>query len=139
MAETARSGYLPMAVSADNITASVPSSTAFATSKTSARVGIWFSIMDSIICVAVITTRFRRRARLMMSFCTCGRAASPISTPRSPRATIMASEARMMSSITSSASVRSILATIPPFPPAASTSPRASSTSAAERGKEMAT
>src|SRR3979411_1248429 len=31
-------GYLPLAVSADNITASVPSSTAFATSDTCARV-----------------------------------------------------------------------------------------------------
>ena len=35
--------------------------TAFATSLTSARVGAGFWIMDSIICVAVITTRLRLR------------------------------------------------------------------------------
>src|SRR5579872_3224037 len=40
MAETALSGYFPTAVSCESITASVPSSTAFATSDTSARVGI---------------------------------------------------------------------------------------------------
>ena len=56
---TAFTGYLPAAVSADSITASVPSSTALATSLTSARVGIGFWIIDSIICVAVITTRLR--------------------------------------------------------------------------------
>ena len=39
MARTARTGYLPAAVSAESITASVPSMTALATSLTSARVG----------------------------------------------------------------------------------------------------
>src|SRR6267142_1004656 len=39
MEATVSTGYLPLAVSADSITASVPSSTAFATSDTSARVG----------------------------------------------------------------------------------------------------
>src|SRR3569832_956900 len=53
IAATALAGYLPVAVSADSITAAVPSSTALATSNTSARVGIGFSIIDSIICVAV--------------------------------------------------------------------------------------
>src|SRR5260221_5428255 len=46
---TVSTGYLPLAVSADNITASVPSSTALATSDTSARVGTGLEIIDSII------------------------------------------------------------------------------------------
>ena len=58
-----------MAVSAESITASVPSITAFATSLTSARVGIGLWIIDSIICVAVITTRLRVRDSWMMVFC----------------------------------------------------------------------
>src|SRR3954463_597963 len=40
---TASTGYAPEAVSADNITASVPSQTAFATSDASARVGLGLS------------------------------------------------------------------------------------------------
>ena len=58
MASTTFAGCLPAAVSADSITASVPSMTALATSDTSARVGMVLVIMDSIICVAVMTTRF---------------------------------------------------------------------------------
>ena len=46
---TVSTGKLPAAVSADSMTASVPSNTALATSITSARVGIGLSIMDSII------------------------------------------------------------------------------------------
>jgi hypothetical protein len=42
----------------DSITASVPSSTALATSEPSARVGTGFWIIDSIICVAVIVSLF---------------------------------------------------------------------------------
>jgi hypothetical protein len=48
-------GKVPLEVSADNITASVPSSTAFATSEASARVGEGFRVMDSSIWVAVMT------------------------------------------------------------------------------------
>ena len=44
-----------MAVSAESISASVPSNTALATSLTSARVGAGDVIMLSSICVAVIT------------------------------------------------------------------------------------
>ena len=58
MASTTFAGCLPAAVSADSITASVPSMTALATSDTSARVGMVLVIMDSIIWVAVMTTRF---------------------------------------------------------------------------------
>ena len=55
MYATASSGYSPTAVSADSITASVPSRTAFATSLASARVGSGELIIDSSICVAVMT------------------------------------------------------------------------------------
>src|SRR5688572_8009609 len=61
MACTALTGCLPTALSAESITASVPSSTALATSETSARVGTGAWIIDSIICVAVITTLLRVR------------------------------------------------------------------------------
>src|ERR1700761_5231746 len=54
MASTVFTGYLPVAVSPDSITASVPSITALATSSTSARVGTGLWIMDSIIWVAVM-------------------------------------------------------------------------------------
>jgi len=52
---TASTGYLPLAVSAESITASDPSRMALATSEASARVGRGFSVIDSSICVAVIT------------------------------------------------------------------------------------
>ena len=58
IASTTLTGCLPEAVSADSITASVPSMTAFATSDTSARVGMVLVIIDSIIWVAMMTTRF---------------------------------------------------------------------------------
>ena len=114
IASTAATGCFPLAVSADNIIASVPSSTAFATSNTSARVGIGFSIIDSIICVAVITARSKARERWIKRFWTAGKFASPISTPKSPRATITTSEARIISSIVgcNTASARSTLETI---------------------------
>ncbi len=52
---TTATGSWPIAVSPDSITASVPSKTALATSLTSARVGDGAVIIDSSICVAVIT------------------------------------------------------------------------------------
>ncbi len=66
---TARTGYLPTAVSAESITASVPSITAFATSETSARVGDGEWIIDSSICVAVMQTLLRARASRIRPFC----------------------------------------------------------------------
>ena len=57
IASTARSGYFPAAVSPESMTASVPSKSALATSLASARVGRGFSIIDSSICVAVMTGR----------------------------------------------------------------------------------
>ena len=65
---TASTGYRPAAVSADSITASVPSSTALATSEASALVGRGFSVMDSNICVAVITITRRALAVRMIRF-----------------------------------------------------------------------
>ena len=52
---TASTGYWPMAVSPESITASVPSSTALKTSLASARVGRLEVSMLLSICVAVIT------------------------------------------------------------------------------------
>ncbi len=66
---TTSGGSWPIAVSAESISASVPSKTALATSLTSARVGAGAAIIDSSICVAVTTgvptsTQWRR-----MRFC----------------------------------------------------------------------
>src|SRR5918995_561776 len=90
MYETASIGYSPVAVSAESMIADVPSSTAFATSLASARVGSGWWIIDSSICVAVITGFPRSRPRRMIRFWSNGTVAGPISTPRSPRATISA-------------------------------------------------
>src|SRR5437016_4593402 len=46
---TASTGYFPVAVSAESITASEPSKIALATSEASARVGRGFSVLDSSI------------------------------------------------------------------------------------------
>ena len=110
---TVSNGYAPIAVSAEHITASVPSNTAFATSLTSARVGTGLVIMLSIICVAVMLKRPISRARRIMRFCKAGTAALPTSTAKSPRATMMPSDASMISSKFSIASIRSILDTKP--------------------------
>ena len=73
------------------MTASVPSRIAFATSDTSARVGRGLWIIDSSICVAVITgTRCSCDSRISR-FCTSGTSSNGSSTPRSPRATMMPS------------------------------------------------
>jgi hypothetical protein len=66
--ETDSMGYLPEAVSAESMTASEPSKMALATSEASARVGRGFWVMDSSICVAVMTGRRISRARAMMFF-----------------------------------------------------------------------
>ena len=56
MVFAASTGYFPFADSPESITASVPLYTALATSVTSALVGRGFLIMESSICVAVITS-----------------------------------------------------------------------------------
>ena len=137
IASIASTGYLPLADSAESITASVPSSTALATSDTSARVGTGLAIIDSIICVAVMVSLFCSRARRIIFFCSAGTEASPTSTARSPRATMMPSQAFMMSSSAAcvTASARSILAIRKALPPEARSSSRAMYMSAPVFGK----
>ena len=107
---TASTGCAPEAVSPESISASVASSTAFATSDASARVGRGCVIIDSSICVAVITILPRRLVSSMIRFCHSGTFSGPSSTPRSPRATMMPSAASMMSPSRSSACGFSIFA-----------------------------
>ena len=117
----------------------VPSRIAFATSDASARVGSGAWIIDSSICVAVITGLPRSSARRMIRFCSSGTSAAPISTPRSPRATMTPSASRRMSSRTATASAFSILAITCAVEPDASISVFSACTSEAERTNERAT
>ncbi len=103
----------PIAVSPESITASVPSNTALATSLTSARVGAGAAIIDSSICVAVMTGVPTLTQWRMMCFCRCGTSSSGQSMPRSPRATITASAASVIAASSPSADAVSILATMP--------------------------
>ena len=107
---TASIGNWPEALSADSMTASAPSNTAWATSDTSARVGTGDEIIDSSICVATTTGLPWRRDMRVMRFCSPGTFSSGISTPRSPRATIRASDISMISSSLAMACGFSILA-----------------------------
>ena len=75
----------------------------------------------------------------MIRFCSSGTSATPISTPRSPRATITASVSSRISSSASTASAFSIFAITCACEPACSISARRSRTSAAERTNESAT
>mmetsp|Transcript_61558 Transcript_61558/g.161715 ORF Transcript_61558/g.161715 Transcript_61558/m.161715 type:complete len:230 (-) Transcript_61558:236-925(-) len=99
MMVTAFSGNSPAAVSPESITQSVPSSTAFATSLASARVGRGAVAMDSSICVAVMTGLPFTLHLAMIIFCARKTFSGGISMPRSPRATMMASLASMMASM----------------------------------------
>ena len=63
------------------MTAEVPSNTALATSDTSARVGAGDLIIDSNICVAVMTGRPRAMQSRMMRFCRWGSSSMPSSDP----------------------------------------------------------
>ena len=89
---TAPIGCAPTEVSPDSITASAPSRTALATSEASARVGRELVIIDSSIWVATMTGLLRSRAAWTARFCTSGTCSSGSSTPRSPRATMIAVE-----------------------------------------------
>ena len=75
----------------------------------------------------------------MICFWMSGTIAAPISTPRSPRATITASVSPRIASSASTASAFSILAITCACEPAAAISSRRSRTSAAERTNERAT
>mmetsp|Transcript_72379 Transcript_72379/g.170248 ORF Transcript_72379/g.170248 Transcript_72379/m.170248 type:complete len:243 (-) Transcript_72379:414-1142(-) len=94
----AAAGYLPEAVSPDNMTASHPSNTALATSTHSARVGRIPTHIDSSICVAQITGFPARFAVAMSFFCAAKTFSRAMSTPRSPLATIKPSASRRISS-----------------------------------------
>ena len=91
----------------------MPSSTALATSEASARVGSGLDTIDSSICVAVITGFPASRPSRMIRFWASGTWAAPISTPRSPRATISPSVTATIASSCSTASGFSILAIDP--------------------------
>ena len=110
MMVTASLAYAPAAVSPDSMTQSVPSRTALATSVASARVGLGLVIIESSICVAVTTGLPARLQRRIMDFCTQNIFSSGISMPRSPRATMMPSDSRRMSSKLASPSWFSTLA-----------------------------
>ena len=81
-----------------------------ATSVASARVGREEETIESSIWVAVIDGRARRPAIRSSRFCTIGTSSIGSSIPRSPRATMTVSAARMISSAFSTACGFSILA-----------------------------
>ena len=80
-----------LAVSPESMTQSVPSNTALATSDVSARVGRGLLIIESSICVAVTTGLPAMLHFEIIIFCANATFSPGISTPRSPRATMMAS------------------------------------------------
>ena len=92
--------------------------------------------MDSSICVAIITGLPAIRQARTKSFCAPGTSSGGISTPKSPRATMIASASRTSSSIEARADGFSIFAKTPARPP---TSPWASIKSAGRCTKENAT
>src|SRR5574341_1224258 len=139
MMATASRGYLPAAVSAESMTASVPSKMALATSEASARVGRGFSIMDSSIWVAVMTGLRQSAARRMTCFWMMGTFSGATSTPRSPRATITPSATSRISSRCSMAWGFSSLAITGTPAWRAAMSRLASRTPSAVRTKETAT
>ncbi len=132
-------GYSPTLVSPESITASAPSRIAFATSEASARVGRGAEIIDSSIWVATITGLAQRRAAETIFFWTSGTSSSGSSTPRSPRATMKASNASMISSRFSTACGFSSLAITGTRRPTSSMIWCTISMSAALRTKDSAT
>ncbi len=135
---TASVGCAPTLVSPDNINASAPSRTAFATSETSARVGLDAPIIVSSIWVATMTGFAFRRARAIARFCTSGTSSSGISTPRSPRAIMKPSKASMISSSRSTAWGFSILAMTGTRRPSSSMILATSAKSSADRTNDNA-
>ena len=108
-------GNFPTDVSALNITASAPSITAFATSFTSALVGVLLIIILSIIWVAIITGFPIWIHFCTIIFCKSGTLSIGSSTPKSPLATIIPSAKSIILSISSIASGFSIFAIIRAF------------------------
>mmetsp|Transcript_440 Transcript_440/g.1564 ORF Transcript_440/g.1564 Transcript_440/m.1564 type:complete len:288 (-) Transcript_440:805-1668(-) len=120
MADTASNGYFPAAVSPDSMTQSVPSMTALATSVASALVGLGAPVMDSNICVAVMTGFPASLHLRIILFCAKKICSMRISIPKSPRATITPSDLFTMSSKLSKPSMFSTFAIIPIFLPGVS-------------------
>mmetsp|Transcript_20402 Transcript_20402/g.81587 ORF Transcript_20402/g.81587 Transcript_20402/m.81587 type:complete len:234 (+) Transcript_20402:2137-2838(+) len=140
MIATASFGNLPPAVSPESMTASAPSSTAFATSEHSARVGRGFEIIDSSICVATMTGFPAFMQVEIIIFCARNTFSGGISMPRSPRATMIASHAATIASKLSRPSWFSILEMILTFsPPASSRVLRMNSQSDADWTNDAAT
>src|ERR671919_1225337 len=108
----ASTGKAPMAVSPESMTTSAPSNTAPATSPASARVGRGEDIIDSSSWVATTTGIAALLARLTNRFWYTGISSRAISTPRSPRATMTPSAARMIAAASSTAGLVSIFATM---------------------------
>jgi hypothetical protein len=94
--------------------------------------------MESSICVAVITGFPFMTVLWMIFFCTTGTCWSGISTPRSPRATMVPLAAAMISSRFSTPSLFSIFAMMGMSAPRSLRKFRMSRTSAAFRTKEAA-
>ncbi len=136
---TASTGCFPTAVSAESMTASVPSKMALATSEASARVGRLCSTIDSSIWVAVMTGFPAARASRIIRFWSTGTRSGGSSTPRSPRATMMPSAAARIASRFSTAWGFSILAMTGILASRRAMNRFAASTSAASRTKEIAT
>ncbi len=135
MVLTASTGYLPAAVSPESMMAEVPSKMALATSVISARVGRGCSIMESSIWVAVMTGLPQATHWAIICFCSTGISVKSISTPMSPRATMMPSATEIISERLLMPSWFSIFAIIRIFEPTLSSSRRISRTSAAVRTK----
>ena len=136
---TASMGYSPTLVSPESITASAPSRTALATSDASARVGAGLLIIDSSIWVATITGLALRRAFSITRFWRNGTSSRGHSTPRSPRATMNASNALITSSRLSMACGFSILAMTGSITPSSRMMSRTISTSLPDRTNDRAT
>mmetsp|Transcript_83269 Transcript_83269/g.268431 ORF Transcript_83269/g.268431 Transcript_83269/m.268431 type:complete len:389 (-) Transcript_83269:168-1334(-) len=139
MMVTASIGKAPAAVSPESMTQSVPSSTAFATSLASARVGRGRAVVDSSICVAVTTGLPTMLHLEIIIFCAKNTFSGGISMPKSPRATMMASLASTIASKFFRPSSFSILEVILMDRPRKPSVSRMSCTSSALCTKEAAT
>ena len=109
-----------------------------ATSETSARVGRGAEIIDSSIWVATMTGRAFSLARPIARFWTSGTCSSGSSTPRSPRATMIPSNAATISGSAATASGFSIFAMSGSRVPHSVMMSRTASASAGLRTKDSA-
>mmetsp|Transcript_24424 Transcript_24424/g.37111 ORF Transcript_24424/g.37111 Transcript_24424/m.37111 type:complete len:203 (-) Transcript_24424:298-906(-) len=112
MVRKVSTGKLPLATSPLNITMLLPSSTAFATSQASARVGKGLSSMEASISVAQTMILLVARVFWIIHFWAIQIFSMGISIPRSPRATMMPSATSKISSKFAIPSTFSILAMI---------------------------